>query len=82
MAFIEYPKIIKHAGKKCLVVDEIQEAEVLAEWGVNQEEMVVAADPYRDQLLARAAKVHLDVDPRWTDKRLATAVEKAESAPK
>ena len=78
---IEYPKIIRHPTQplKRTVVDEIEEAEVLAEWQVDGEEVKVAADPFRDQLLARAARIALDVNPRWTDKRLLSEVEKAEA---
>lgn len=78
--FIEYPKILKHDGKKAIVRDEDEEHEKLQEWGVIKEEYDLEQDSFRNQLLARAAKLELKIDNRWTDKRLQRVVEEKEQS--
>lgn len=80
---IEYPKWVHHpthAAPSHLVHSEEEEAEVLKQWNVAQEDADLAVDNSRDNLLKRATKLEIKVDARWSDQRLKRAVEDAESA--
>lgn len=81
--FIEYPKWLHHPEGEHpsqIVRDETEESALLEKWGVLKKEIEIAADSIRDKLLKRAEALALKVDARWSDKRLQTEVEKAESA--
>lgn len=83
--FAKYPMWVHHpdgAHASVLVRDEDEESELLAKWDISHEAAEEVTDPLRQSLLERAARARVDVNPRWSDKRLKDAVEHAEHATK
>ncbi len=76
-----YPRWVHHPEAlhpSELVLDEDAEAAIFAKWNITADDANLATDSARDLLLKRAEVAGLKVDNRWSDKKLAAEVEKAE----
>lgn len=76
-----YPMWLHHPTgdhPSVLVHGEDEEAGVLDRWNVDPEENDLKLDAHRAQLVARADKAEVVINPRWSDLKLKNEVEKAE----